>query len=287
MSVLKLEKIEMDIHEDDISTKFSEIQEIDDFDIEDEKDLPNIRSRINTPSDEAAMASKAKRREKKMNKDFSSLLKGDPSVRKQVLAKIQEDNKIQSIQFANNEKYKEERRQQLIWQRAMYEASSTPNNCVSLPWQYFGRIHESLYQYSTLFLAPLLELRIPGLGLESLPDELGLHCASLKVLSVQNNELTTLPDSILKLTNLVELNLVKNKLVSLPDRIGLLCNLQRIELANNLIERLPITFGALNQVQSLTHSLLLLIPVLHAATTTDRSNQRGVQQVEGLTGESR
>ena len=86
---MKVEKIEMDIHEDDISTKFSEIQEIDDFDIENEEDLPIIRSRINTPTDEAAMASKAKRREKKINKDFSSLLKGDPSVRKHVLAKIQ------------------------------------------------------------------------------------------------------------------------------------------------------------------------------------------------------
>ena len=244
------DKIEMDIHEDDISTKFSDLHEIDDYNIENDEDLPIIRSRINTPTDDA---SKANRRKK--NKEFSSLLKGDSSVRKEILNKIQVDNKIQATQFAANVKYKEERRRQLIWQRAMYEASSTPNNCVSLPWQYFGRIHESLYQYSTLFGAPLLELRIPGLGLESLPDELGLYCASLKVLSVQNNELTTLPDSILKLTNLTELNLVKNKLVSLPDRIGLLCNLRRIELANNLIERLPITFGALNQV--CTPSLIL------------------------------
>ena len=240
----------MDIHEDDISTKFSELQEIDDFDIENDDDLPVIRSRINTPTDEAYTASKVKRRDRKKNTpEFSSILKADPSVRKHILAKIMVGNKIQAVQFANNAKYKEERRQQLIWQRAMYEGSSTPNNCVSLPWQYFGRIHDTLYQFATLFGAPLLELRIPGMGLVSLPDELGLHCASLRVLSVQNNELTTLPESILKLTNLTELNLVKNKLVSLPDRIGLLCNLRRIELANNLIERLPITFGALNQVR--------------------------------------
>ena len=248
MSERGSDKVEMDINEDDISTKFSELQEIDDYNIENDEDLPIIRSRINTPTDET---SKVTRRDRKKNQEFSSILKADPSVRKEVLNKIKEDNKIEASQFAANAKYKEERRRQLIWQRAMFEASSTPNNCVSLPWQYFGRIHESLYQYSTLFGAPLLELRIPGLGLESLPDELGLYCASLKVLSVQNNELTTLPDSILKLTNLTELNLVKNKLVSLPDRIGLLCNLQRIELANNLIERLPVTFGALNQVCTL------------------------------------
>ena len=248
-------QVEMDIHEDDISTKFSDIHEIDDYNIENDEDLPVIRSRINTPTDDANKASKIKRRDRKKNNEFSSILKADPSVRKEILAKIQVDNKIQATQFANSAKYKEERRRQLIWQRAMYEASSSPKSCVSLPWQYFGRIHESLYQYSALFGAPLLELRIPGLGLETLPDELGLYCASLKVLSVQNNELTTLPESILKLTNLTELNLVKNKLVSLPDRIGLLCNLQRLELANNLIERLPITFGALNQVSFHPYSI--------------------------------
>ena len=94
----------------------------------------------------------------------------------------------------------------------------------------------------------MLALKLVGIDLPNLTEEVPLKLATLERLSLANNHLTCLPDNIVLLTNLRELNLLKNKIVQLPPKIGLLCALQKIEFANNLLASLPLSFGALSMI---------------------------------------
>ena len=89
-------------------------------------------------------------------------------------------------------------------------------------------------------------IRLVGTAFTSLPDTFGINeFPKLDTLSLANNSLTYIPDSLCSLTSLRDLNLQYNSVKELPERLGMLCSLQRIQLANNSLERLPATFGAL------------------------------------------
>ena len=81
-------------------------------------------------------------------------------------------------------------------------------------------------------------LHVDDNQLTTLPDTIG-NLTKLQYLVLENNPLTTLPDTIGNLTNLRELNVVNNKLTTLPDTIGNLTKLQYLVLENNPLTNLP------------------------------------------------
>ncbi len=155
----------------------------------------------------------------------------------------------------------EERRKKMIWQNAMYDASlqagSLRINSTKLEF-----IDPMLYDYQNNFGQALKTLRLVGIELNEIPAEFGTKLMTLEILSLANNNLIQLPDSIVHLTNLKELYLMYNKIQTLPERIGYMCSLQKIGISNNCINTLPITFGALNTMQKvdLECNLLTVLP---------------------------
>lgn len=77
-----------------------------------------------------------------------------------------------------------------------------------------------------------------------------LH-SDAKELSLSGMQLTKLPESLKKLTQLSELNLSRNKLSILPKWITHLSELKSLNLSKNKISKLPECIGELNQLQSL------------------------------------
>lgn len=173
-----------------------------------------------------------------------------------ILKKMLEERKQtrdRDILMLRIQKEKEEKsRLNQIWRNLLLQASSKENmgelniSWINLGDEGGGHIDSMIYSFQETFSMPLVGLRLVGVGLTNIPEEIGKYLKTLKAISFASNNLTTLPDSIAELTNLSELNLLKNKLTKLPERIGFLCSLQTLFVGNNCIEYLPITFGALN-----------------------------------------
>lgn len=64
--------------------------------------------------------------------------------------------------------------------------------------------------------------------------------------------LTEIPNSVLRLTHIKRLSLDKNNLISLPGNIDNLENLEKLHLLNNKIKVLPATFKNLKKLDTLT-----------------------------------
>ena len=151
---------------------------------------------------------------------------------------------------AEQERDEEFRRRLEVWTRAMERAAGSADD-LSLSWTPFGYVDPCIYAYQERFGRCLVTLRLIGLGLKTLPEELGFKLTSLRVLNVSSNELDCLPDSVLRLTNLQELHIGHNRLRRLPERIGLMGSLHRLELANNSLDRLPVTLAGLTSMERL------------------------------------
>ena len=135
---------------------------------------------------------------------------------------------------------------QNIWRNACTEASLYGGR-FELNWIDLGVIDPFMYRFEEEFGLPLKSMKLVGLSLDVLTDDVCRNMNSLETLSLACNNLTHLPDNIVLLTNLQKLNILRNKIVELPKRIGSLSNsLCRLEVANNLITSLPMTFGALH-----------------------------------------
>ena len=84
-----------------------------------------------------------------------------------------------------------------------------------------------------------IELDLSGLGLASLPTEIG-RLVNLAILDISNNQLTNLPTEIGQLTKLVRLNLSNNHFTELPPTVVQLRNLKALYFGSNVLTNLPV-----------------------------------------------
>jgi F0F1-type ATP synthase delta subunit len=87
-------------------------------------------------------------------------------------------------------------------------------------------------------------LDLTNINLTTLPECIG-QLVNLITLHLHNNKLTTLPDTFGKLAKLKELHLRNNKLTTLPDTFGQLVNLKCLYLHDNNFSTLPECIGQL------------------------------------------
>jgi hypothetical protein len=80
---------------------------------------------------------------------------------------------------------------------------------------------------------------------------MGMRMASLIELRASDTGLTSLPESIGRLSRLRELHLRNNKLASLPESVGTLRELRQIDLRGNPLTNLPAALAALPQLKKL------------------------------------
>ena len=96
-------------------------------------------------------------------------------------------------------------------------------------------------------LSELESITLTNNNISYLPESI-CSLTKLRELKIENNQLTTLPEEINKLENLESLSLMNNKLVSVPNSIGGLINLKKINLENNILENLPDSTGDLKAI---------------------------------------
>ena len=87
-------------------------------------------------------------------------------------------------------------------------------------------------------------------GIKILPPEIG-KLTELRVLTINDNDLTTLPKEVFNLTELRTLEIKNNDLISLPPGIRKLSRLRKLDLRNNEIEKLPKEIGKLTSLVKL------------------------------------
>ncbi|KAH9292315.1 hypothetical protein KI387_042501, partial [Taxus chinensis] len=86
--------------------------------------------------------------------------------------------------------------------------------------------------------------------LEWLPDSIG-KLTSLVQLNLSENRIVTLPTAIVALSRLTKLDLHSNQLYSLPDSIGELSSLMDLNLRGNCLTKLPASIGDISTLVNL------------------------------------
>ena len=131
-------------------------------------------------------------------------------------------------------------------------------NLTSLKKLFNDHIHctfMSLWSLGNLAIWPEKIAQIAKLSLEfneltTLPESFE-NLTTLTDLRLGGNQLTTLPKSIGNLTNLTTLNLYSNRLTTLPESLGKLTNLTWLNLNANQLTTLPESFGNLTNLTRL------------------------------------
>ena len=132
-----------------------------------------------------------------------------------------------------------------LWRNACVEAAEYGGR-FELSWRKLGKVDPVMYNFEADYGMPLKSMKLVGLGLTELSEEVPLKMNTLEVISLACNNLTKLPHNFVNLTKLKKLNLLKNQLAELPARIGALSHtLITLDIANNQLTRLPLTFAAL------------------------------------------
>ncbi|XP_036385958.1 E3 ubiquitin-protein ligase LRSAM1 [Megalops cyprinoides] len=100
-------------------------------------------------------------------------------------------------------------------------------------------------------LATLKVLDLHENKLTSLPDDIG-QLKSLQVLNVEKNHIKSLPDSIGELRLLQTLNVKGNCLSQLPSSVGQMSSLRTLDLSENMVRELPKALANIRTLECLT-----------------------------------
>ena len=107
---------------------------------------------------------------------------------------------------------------------------------------------QPVFPHSFGNLSSLMFLGVYGGELKHLPAHLGRNHRKLRHLSVVDNQLSAIPESIGNLHRLIRLIIVKNPLKILPHSLGNLENLVYLAVFNNRLIALPTTIGNLRNL---------------------------------------
>ena len=103
----------------------------------------------------------------------------------------------------------------------------------------------------TMVNGRVVELDLEEFGLTgAVPAEVG-QLASLELLDLRHNELTSLPAEIGRLSALRYLNIYDNQLTSVPAEIGQLTSLEWLTLSENQLTSVPAVIGQLTSLRDL------------------------------------
>jgi Leucine-rich repeat (LRR) protein len=102
------------------------------------------------------------------------------------------------------------------------------------------------------------ELSLNDMELTELPESLG-QLPQLQSLDLSSNQLTALPESLGQLPQLQSLDLSSNQLTALPESLGQLTQLRSLNLSQNQLVALPGSLGQLTQLRSLNLSYNQLV----------------------------
>ncbi|GAB5411197.1 MAG: hypothetical protein ChlgKO_03110 [Chlamydiales bacterium] len=116
-------------------------------------------------------------------------------------------------------------------------------------------------------------LFLSGNQLTSLPDSIS-KLSSLNELYLSGNRLTSLPDSISKLSSLTELDLFRNRFTSLPNEILQLPNSCNVELANNSLSQV-----VLQRLQDAINTPNYNGPTIHFSIYESPSDLRPTEEI--------
>ena len=96
----------------------------------------------------------------------------------------------------------------------------------------------------------LEELYLDNNSIKDLPRQL-FHCTGLRVLSLSDNDIQTIPSAIASLINLKRINLNKNTIQDIPDNFRICSELLSVDVSVNPIGKLPDSFTQLLNLQEL------------------------------------
>ena len=123
--------------------------------------------------------------------------------------------------------------------KELEESIGQPIPCKGIGFYRTGFVHEG---------QSVIGLSLRQQKLKALPETIR-NLTNLQRLYLRDNELTTLPETIGELKQLQNLDVFNNQIQTLPDSIGDLPNLWRFDLSRNQIPRLPHTIGQLKSLK--------------------------------------
>ncbi|CAN9504619.1 unnamed protein product [Ophioblennius macclurei] len=100
-------------------------------------------------------------------------------------------------------------------------------------------------------IAQVEALNLGNNSLQELPDALASSLNNLRILVLRRNQFSTLPQVVLELGQLLELDMSHNCLRGLSEGLGQLRNLKKLCVSHNRLQQLPAHMGALHALEEL------------------------------------
>jgi Leucine-rich repeat (LRR) protein len=97
----------------------------------------------------------------------------------------------------------------------------------------------------------LVRLHLDGNHIKAVPELLGENLANLEILTLTNNHLRTLPDSLAKLKKLSSLHIATNRFEEFPSVVCYIPTLRFLDMSTNQMQRLNGNIGNLKNLESL------------------------------------
>ena len=133
--------------------------------------------------------------------------------------------------------------------------------CPKQMWEIHGNAH-SLHSF-----------HLENNHIRSLPDQMSVLRAQ-RLISVTQNQISTMPKWIVTLHHLETLGFGSNKLEALPDDLGQLSSLSHLNVYDNRLRQLPISLGACGNLHTIVlgkNMWMLYDEVREAASTSTQA----------------